>query len=57
MCCAATCRLVKFGYASSFDDMLRRVDYDLLYLENMSLLNDLKILAYTVRTVVTGKGV
>ncbi len=49
--------MVKFGYASSLDDMLKRVDYDLLYLENMSLLNDLKILAYTVRTVVTGKGV
>lgn len=49
--------MVKFGYAKSVDEMIERMKYDLLYLENMSLMNDLKILAYTVETVLTGKGI
>jgi exopolysaccharide biosynthesis polyprenyl glycosylphosphotransferase len=48
---------VKFGYASSVDEMLERLDYDLLYIENMSLLNDIKILVYTIKIVLTGEGV
>ena len=48
--------MVKFGYASSVEEMVKRSQYDLIYLNNMSILTDMKILAYTVRTVVTGEG-
>lgn len=49
--------MVKHGYASSVDEMVDRLQYDLIYLDNISFLVDLKILFYTVNTVVTGKGV
>jgi lipopolysaccharide/colanic/teichoic acid biosynthesis glycosyltransferase len=49
--------MVKFGYAKNVDEMVERLRYDLMYLENMSLLNDLKILVYTVKIVFTGRGV
>lgn len=48
--------MVKYGYATSIDQMLDRMEYDLIYVENISLGLDLKILFYTVRTVVTGRG-
>ena len=37
--------------------MIKRLKYEILYLENMSLLVDLKIIIYTVKTVFTGKGI
>lgn len=49
--------MVKHGYASSIDEMLERLPYDLLYVENISFSVDLKILFYTISTVLTGKGV
>ncbi|MBQ7691122.1 MAG: sugar transferase [Muribaculaceae bacterium] len=48
--------MVKFGYAQNVDEMVERLNYDLVYLENMSLLNDLKIMIYTVKIVFTGRG-
>jgi exopolysaccharide biosynthesis polyprenyl glycosylphosphotransferase len=49
--------MVKYGYASDVDGMIERLKYDLLYIENVSMLVDLKILFYTVQIVVTGKGI
>ncbi|TVR41483.1 MAG: sugar transferase [Bacteroidia bacterium] len=47
---------VKYGYAENVDEMIERLKYDLLYLENMSLSVDFKIMIYTVLIIVQGRG-
>lgn len=47
---------VKYGYAENVDQMVQRLRFDLIYMENMSLSLDFKILAYTVWTVLRGRG-
>jgi len=49
--------MVKFGYARNIDEMIERMQYDILYYENMSLMLDIKVLIYTFRTILTGKGI
>jgi lipopolysaccharide/colanic/teichoic acid biosynthesis glycosyltransferase len=48
--------MVKHGYASNVDQMIERLQYDLVYLENISLITDLKIAIYTISTVLHGRG-
>jgi exopolysaccharide biosynthesis polyprenyl glycosylphosphotransferase len=48
---------VKYGYAENVPEMIKRLRFDILYIENMSLFVDLKILFYTVITIIKGRGV
>ena len=48
--------MVKYGYAQNVDEMILRLRYDLIYLTNISIMVDLKIIIYTVKTVFTGRG-
>ena len=47
---------VKFGYAQDVDEMIERLKYDIVYLENMSLYADFKILIYTILIILKRKG-
>lgn len=47
---------VKYGYASSVDEMVERLKFDILYIENMSLALDIKIILYTVIVIIEGRG-
>lgn len=47
---------VKFGYAENVEQMIQRMKYDLLYIRNMSLALDFKILFYTIAVIFKGSG-
>lgn len=48
--------MVKYGYAQNVEEMIKRMEYDLLYIENCSLGLDIKIMLYTLIVIVEGRG-
>jgi len=47
---------VKYGYAQNVDEMIKRLHYDLNYIENMSLSMDIRIMIMTVLVMIQGRG-
>lgn len=48
--------MVKFGYAENVKEMIDRMQYDLDYIKNPSLLTDLTIMLQSIRVIFAGKG-
>lgn len=48
---------IKIGYADTLEKMIERLNYDIIYLENMSLATDMKIILLTLEVLFRGKGV
>jgi len=47
---------VQYRYGASIEDAYSKLEYDLFYLQNMSVLFDCAIILKTIRTVLTGHG-
>lgn len=47
---------VKYGYAENVEEMIQRMKFDLLYIRNMSLALDFKIMFYTFAIILKAKG-
>ena len=48
---------IKIGYSDTLEKMIERLNYDIIYVENMSLINDFKILLLTAEVLIKGKGI
>ena len=47
---------IKVGYTDTLEKMVRRLNYDIVYMENMSIRLDIKILFHTIGVIMDGKG-
>ena len=47
---------IKVGYTDTLDKMIRRLNYDIVYIENMSISLDIKIMFHTIGVIFNGKG-
>ena len=47
---------VKYGYASTVEEMVKRLRYDILYIENMSLAMDFRVMLFTIKIILEGRG-
>ena len=47
---------IRVGYTDTTEKMIERLNCDIVYVENMSLLLDLKILFFTTGVIIKGKG-
>lgn len=47
---------IRVGYTDTLEKMIERLNCDIVYVENMSLLLDLKILFFTTGVIIHGKG-
>jgi len=46
---------IRIGYSDTIEKMVERLNYDIIYLDNMSLITDFKILLYTIEVIFKGK--
>ncbi len=47
---------IKIGYSDTVEKMVERLRYDIIYMDNMTLQTDIKILFYSVGVILRGKG-
>ena len=47
---------IKIGYSDTVEKMVDRLRYDIIYMDNMTLQTDIKILFYSVGVILKGKG-
>jgi exopolysaccharide biosynthesis polyprenyl glycosylphosphotransferase len=48
--------MVKYGYAENIDEMVERLQFDILYIENRSIAIDFRIIIYTFLIIIQGRG-
>jgi exopolysaccharide biosynthesis polyprenyl glycosylphosphotransferase len=47
---------IKIGYSDTVEKMVERLRYDIIYMDNMTLQTDIKILFYSIEVIFLGKG-